>query len=90
MRDEEYNQICSNCILSDADPVIKIDKDGLCNFCKGSHYYEEKKCYAKAYINAKRFWEDINEKRVPCLLMLSGGKDSVYIIWIDLRSFVYY
>ncbi len=74
---------CKNCILSEAYLPLK---NGLCEKCSNEiNCFEEKHFEASEDIKHK-FHEKITsyqetDKRYHCLLLLSGGKDSAYILY---------
>lgn len=39
MEKREY-QVCSNCVMDTSDSVIKLDKNGVCDYC--SNFYNNK------------------------------------------------
>ncbi len=77
---------CSRCILPASLPSVKLDENGVCNYCNGFNRsfgdWDTKKAFKK-----KQF-EEIVEKikkrnsEYDCLIPLSGGKDSTYTLYV--------
>ncbi len=87
-KDPNYQQ-CSITVMDNiADPDIRFDANGVCN------YYHEYQEAAKQYVltgeaGQKKLEELINKiksdgkgKRYDCLIGLSGGVDSTYVAWL--------
>mgnify|MGYP001440373209 CR=1 FL=1 len=69
---------CSNCILPSNYPFIKFDKDDVCNYCLS---------FKKPVLNNDGFEKILTERRsntakYDCLVGLSGGRDSVYGLYL--------
>jgi N-acetyl sugar amidotransferase len=71
-----------------ADPDIRFDKDGICNY-----YYEYQDAASKYLFSeedgrkklddlANQIKADGKGKRYDCLIGLSGGVDSTYVAWL--------
>ncbi|RDU22704.1 adenine nucleotide alpha hydrolase family protein [Anaerosacchariphilus polymeriproducens] len=79
---------CKKCGLPVTFKGIHIDKNGVCNYC---NFFEEKKVKILNYQNLEKdFLEELenakkqaqkNGSDYDCLVGLSGGKDSTYIIY---------
>lgn len=70
---------CSNCLLPDTRPFLRIESDGRCNACH-SHSGKEnidwrgrEKSFQSVVAHAKR-----NSVGYDCLIPVSGGKDSTW------------
>ncbi|MEJ0081058.1 MAG: N-acetyl sugar amidotransferase [Puia sp.] len=87
-KDPKYQQCTLTVMDNIADPDIRFDEKGVCNY-----YYE----YQEAAINGvvtgeagKKKLEDLvhliktdgKGKRYDCLIGLSGGVDSTYVAWL--------
>lgn len=79
---------CSNCIIKDSHPGIHFDNEGICNVCNLDIPEDYASFYEKSYKN----WIDY-ERSEPgkksdydCLLGLSGGKDSMYMLYSLLEE----
>lgn len=76
-------QMCSSCVMDTTDPEITFDEHGVCNHCKGARHFfatntlgtpEEIPPSAKEALRAK------NTSQYDCLIGLSGGVDSSYLL----------
>lgn len=89
----ENYQICSNCVMDNSDTRITFDENGVCDHCKdfinnvkpnwnvGSKSKEE---LAKIIDKIKK--EGIG-KDFDCILGLSGGVDSSYMLHLAVKEF---
>ncbi len=74
---------CTKCILKKGHPGIGFNAAGECSFCSGSSVgtdYVEK--YTAIVGNYEKFISSppVSDGDYDCLLMLSGGKDSMYML----------
>lgn len=78
---------CKKCLLSPLDDAsIVIDHDGICNYCR--NYTQENKIYflSEAARNdemnklLKKIIQDGKNKQFDCVLGISGGVDSSYMV----------
>ena len=79
-------QICNRCVQDSTVPGISFDDKGECNFCK----LHDKMCElfpnderGEAFL-AKTFEKikvDGKNKKYDCIVGISGGRDSTYLIW---------
>lgn len=69
---------CAKCLLSDNIPSVRVDKDGLCNYCASSN---EKHAGPK---ETDGLFESLLEKyknsKYQVTMAFSGGKDSTYTL----------
>ena len=87
---------CKRCILPENYPGITFDEEGICNYCiahKGREYLgsEALKEKIKAFLQTK---SDKND-HYDCVLALSGGRDSTYLLYylvkvLNLRVLAYF
>ena len=80
---------CRKCLLNDAISPVRIESSGLCNFCTGSHPDEwearfeitpEKKTIL--YQEMQALFDSVRgTSEYDCVIGLSGGKDSSYLLW---------
>ena len=82
---------CSNCLLSIYVPGVQVSIDGICSVC---HEYDELwGKWDEVKVERRKSLEDIlnkaRGKNLPydVLVPLSGGKDSVYILYLCREQF---
>lgn len=86
---EPRYRICSRCIMdTTSDPNLKLDENGICNYC---HEYdamcEEYSSYRvdgerKLASLVKQIKEECKNDEYDCALGLSGGVDSSYLLYL--------
>ncbi|KNY24967.1 hypothetical protein [Pseudobacteroides cellulosolvens] len=76
---------CKKCIMKSENSGITFNEEGICNICTGntmsnpvSHYRKAMKDYMEFDINSKK---NKGKYFFDCMLMLSGGKDSTYMLY---------
>jgi hypothetical protein len=75
---------CSNCILSGNRLDMNLNEFGICNFCQNEDIYGKKQKHET--ITWEKFAEVLRVKystknsRYQCMALLSGGKDSIYML----------
>ena len=80
---------CSKCILTAEYPNIEFDENGVCNYC---NYYEKIQTQLTDFDQlGKSFQQRIEHhrgsgKKYDCLVGLSGGKDSSYVLYYLVRK----
>ena len=82
---------CSFCILPENLPGIDLDKDGKCNYCRESKTNRNKDTKLPEHQTAERFGAIVKRLKgrgkYDCLVPLSGGKDSSYILHVLVRKY---
>ena len=86
-------QICSNCVMDNSDTRITFDANGVCDHCidfyknvePNWHTDERGKKELQTIID--KIKEDGKGKDFDCLLGLSGGVDSSYMLHIVVKEF---
>ena len=83
---------CKNCLLPASYPDIKFNDDGICNFCLEQDVIHKKIGSDKKSVvdNRLKFKNDFEKyvkeikgkEKYDCLLLLSGGKDSIYLLYL--------
>lgn len=98
---ERTYQVCTHCVMDTSDKNILFDEDGVCMRCKE---YEEnilpwwnygKGHEAELQTIINRIKNDGNGKEYDCILGMSGGLDSSYMLHLavkewGLRPFVFH
>lgn len=100
MKEKAY-QICNNCVMDTTDSKISFDENGVCSRCN-----EYKQRIAQDWNFGKGHEEELEkilseikksgkEKEYDCILGLSGGLDSSYMLHLavskwGLRPFVFH
>ncbi|MDC7290319.1 7-cyano-7-deazaguanine synthase [Blautia schinkii] len=79
---------CTKCGLPETYPGIRFDEEGVCNFC---NFYDEHRDTLEDQESRHRiFLEEVEQAKqraketnapYDCVVGLSGGKDSTYIVW---------
>jgi len=80
---------CSKCLLPETFPKIKFNEDNVCNYCiKYCIKYQKRteavlKKKGKLKNQMERLIEkNRNKSKYDCLVGLSGGKDSTYLLYL--------
>jgi N-acetyl sugar amidotransferase len=92
MSDKTY-QICTNCVMDTSDSRIIFDSNGVCDHC--NDYYKNVLPNWRPNEQGKQELETIvtkikkegKGKEFDCLLGLSGGVDSSYMLHIAVKEF---
>jgi len=75
---------CTRCGLPDNYPTAEFDMEGVCNICRSFENYKERaKRYFKTPNELQILFEKGKERKTgkyDCLALLSGGKDSTYVL----------
>jgi len=86
-------KICNNCVMDISDPKISFDVRGVCDYCNNYHTnilpnwhpndHGEK--LIEPVINKIKEWG--SNKSHDCLIGVSGGADSSYLVYIAKEKF---
>jgi N-acetyl sugar amidotransferase len=85
--------VCSQCVMDTSDPMIKFDRNGICDHCLG---FKEKVLpnwhpNQKGKVKLERIIENIKVngkgKDFDCILGMSGGLDSSYMLHLVTTEF---
>ncbi|WP_396642519.1 hypothetical protein [Methylomonas sp. 2B] len=76
---------CVKCLISDAVPGIILGKNGICHLCENykpedSQILDRQRAEREADLE-KALRECKNQAEYDCLVPLSGGKDSIYLLY---------
>lgn len=87
MIEREY-QVCTNCVMDTTDSKIVFDENGRCDHCNNFYTNIKPNWYTDEYgaNELKEIVDKIKEdgkgKNYDCIIGLSGGVDSSYLIYI--------
>jgi len=87
-------KICNKCVMDTTDKSIIFDEHGICNHCK---HYEKKKRVLHLFHKKEKlkqlFQKEIERiklegknKKYDCLIGLSGGVDSSFLIYLAWKN----
>lgn len=86
--DELEYRICKRCIMDTSDPHIQFDEDGLCDYCRNfdiniaPYWHPDEKSYKQLIEIADKIKKDGKCRDFDCIIGLSGGPDSSYVVYI--------
>lgn len=79
-------KICKKCVLPETLPKISFNEEGVCNFCleykKTEPDPQKERELEKIFGNLRN-----SDKPYHCLVPLSGGKDSAYVLYLIVKRF---
>jgi len=83
-------QQCTRCILDTTIESIRFDQLGVCNFCKIHDELEKEFPQGEAgqlYLEslAKKIKEEHKHKPYDCIVGVSGGRDSTYVLYLTVK-----
>ncbi len=83
----KINKICKNCVSDASIQSIKFDKDGICQYCKIHSELEKEfpldhSSLDKLKSIAKKIKNDRKKSKYDCIVGISGGRDSSYLLYI--------
>lgn len=86
MENKTMGNYCSKCIMKEENFGVELNQEGICNFCTGGNSTVSVDRYRAAIKNCMEFEKYLIKNRVEksnydCLLMLSGGKDSIFMLY---------
>lgn len=84
-------RICARCVMDESDKYIDFDERGFCNHCRGAELLLEERWHPNE-IGAKKLKTLLSQireagknKNYDCVIGLSGGVDSSYLIYLATR-----
>jgi len=86
MKEREY-QVCNNCVMDTSDPEISFDYNGRCDFCDNYYnsilpnWHPDDTGKAELEKVVKKIKEDGRNKEYDCIIGVSGGVDSSYLLY---------
>ena len=85
----ENYQICTRCVMDNAsDNTITFNERGECDYCvkalerKKNIYFPNDKGKEKLQILLTKLKEDGKNKKYDCIMGISGGLDSSYLLYL--------
>ena len=85
-------KFCSKCIYDSTVPKITFDEQGVCSYCKMIEDID-KQFKAATPEGEKEFdaiceqiKKDGKEKKYDCVIGVSGGTDSSYLVWLAIQK----
>jgi len=92
MENNKISQVCTNCLMDTTDPKIVFDEQGVCDLCNDyNNNIKPKIDYPKLNVTLQNTIEKIKEegkgKDFDCLLGVSGGVDSSYMLHIAVNEY---
>jgi N-acetyl sugar amidotransferase len=87
MEEKDY-QICTRCVMDTTDPNIVFNKKGECNHCVD--WFKKIKTQSnsiKVDSIIKEIKDANNNSEYDCLVGISGGVDSTYLVYILVKEY---
>jgi amino acid adenylation domain-containing protein len=82
--DQQAVTYCTRCGLASNYPGTSLDTAGVCNFCRAYENYKHRSQeYFKNLDELRAIFEQARQRKkgeYDCLMLLSGGKDSTYVL----------
>ncbi len=92
MTEKKY-QICSNCIMDTSDPTLKFDESGVCSYCINfkneiePNWFPNDEGIKRITPTIQRIKKEGKNKDHDCIIGLSGGMDSTYLVHVAVTKF---
>ena len=86
MKSNRPYQICTNCVMDTSDSKITFDEKGVCDHCNDFHdnvkpnWHTDERGRADLEVIVKKIKEDGKDRDFDCLMGMSGGADSSYML----------
>jgi 3'-phosphoadenosine 5'-phosphosulfate sulfotransferase (PAPS reductase)/FAD synthetase len=82
---------CTRCVIPTSLPSVKTDREGVCQFCRridGVLNWSKVRA-AKTQAEFEHIVKKVKARAKPydCLIPLSGGKDSTYVLYLCGRIY---
>ena len=78
-------EICKKCILTDSFPSLTFE-NGICSFCSNWQNFTKANKPVKGAENLLKLLKSKPTKEYDCLVPISGGKDSGYILYCIVKQ----
>lgn len=89
----KFYTICSNCVMDTTDTRISFDDNGVCDHCKSFYsnvlpqWHPDENGKKELLEIVKKIKKEGEGKDFDCLLGLSGGVDSSYMLHLAVKEF---
>ena len=86
-------QICTNCVMDTSDLKIRFDEQGVCDHCNTfkndilPHWHTDERGHNKLLSIVKKIKRQGRGKDFDCLMGMSGGIDSSYLLYIMVEKY---
>lgn len=86
-------QVCTNCVMDTTDSKITFDEKGVCDHCNGfrknilPYWFTDGRGKKALEEIVTKIRKDGKGKEFDCLLGMSGGVDSSYMLHITVKEF---
>jgi len=86
-------QICTNCVMDTTDSRIAFDENGVCDHCNNfyknvkPHWHTDERGRDELKAIVTKIKKSGKGKKFDCLLGISGGVDSSYMLHIAIKDF---
>jgi N-acetyl sugar amidotransferase len=92
MKNKTY-QICNNCVMDTTDSSIIFDEKGVCDYCNNYYnnilpnWHPNEEGEKNIRITLDKIKEEGKNKDYDCLIGISGGLDSSYLVYAAVEKF---
>ena len=92
-RSDRPYQICNNCIMDTSDSKIVFDASGRCEYCDNYYknilpnWHTDERGEREIMAQVEKIKADGKGKDHDCLIGLSGGVDSSYVVYLAKEKF---
>jgi len=89
----QTRQICISCVMDESDPSLSFDEEGVCNRCNNFRKFvlplwrPDELSMERFGATAEKIRAAGEGKEFDCLLGLSGGLDSSYLLHVAVTQF---
>ena len=86
-------KICTRCIMDTSDPTISFNSDGVCVYCTNfdeqikPNWYPNEEGIKRITPTIDRIKREGKDKQHDCVIGLSGGMDSSYLVHVAVTKF---
>ena len=92
MSKKDY-QICNNCVMDNSDSKISFDRNGVCDHCNTFYkkilpnWHTDERGDKALRVIIDKIKKEGNGKDFDCLMGMSGGIDSSYLLYVMKEKF---